>query len=109
MIYEFALAEPQGIYYRDLSSKLRQGPPCYDVLNLAINYACRVMCNETMHLSLKANIVRFDFRVGRYISQERTVRFLSFIRHRSLRQQIMIRQVEIIDCMYLYGHREVPT
>ena len=57
VVYGYILAYPEGLHLDELLSQLRvQGSR---LLGLAINFVCRVMRDETLHLALKVNKLSF--------------------------------------------------
>lgn len=97
MAYAYVLTNPKGLHYDEMSGLLRGGCCFKDVPDLAINYVCRQLRDETLHVALKLNTIWFGNLIGDTSAEGSMERFNLFMTRLSYRQRDQIRHVRLVE------------
>ena len=97
MVYAYVLTNPKGLHYDEVSGLLRGGCCFKDVPDFAINYVCRQLRDETLHVALKLNTTRFGNLIGDTGAKGSMEWFNLFMTHLPHRQRDQIRRVKLVE------------
>ncbi|OCL08073.1 hypothetical protein AOQ84DRAFT_364435 [Glonium stellatum] len=97
MVYAYVLTEPDGLHYDEMRGQLRGYPSFDGIPNIAINYVCRQLRDETLHLAFKLNTIWFGHLMRDTGAESSIARFILFMERRSHTQRGQMRHIMLIE------------